>query len=194
LGIYKKRFSKKNLINLFLVIAFPIHAWSILLVLWDAKWVMERTNSWDVIGYGSYALVVAFGESVFVFLIALILSFITPRNWDGNKIVAVLGSLSLIVATWTILNQAFYLIPESKIDYFYAFVYYRLNLNLVYLLVALFVGAVIASILIPVLLIARSEKVTNAITTFFERLIVLSTLYIFLDILGFLIIVYRNII
>jgi hypothetical protein len=194
LGIFNQRLTKKELVNLFLVIAFPIHAWSILLVLNDAKWVAERTNSWDVIGYGSYALVVAFFESVFIFLIALMLSFFLPRKWDGNKVVVVLGSLSLVVAAWTILEQAFYFIPEAKIDYFYAFVYYRLNFTLAYVLAALFIGAVIASVLLPVFLIATSEKVTHAVMVFFERLNLLSTLYISLDVLGFLIIVYRNII
>jgi hypothetical protein len=195
LGIYKSRLSKQDLINLFLVIAFPIHAWSILLVLNDAKWVAERTNSWDVIGYGSYALVVAFVESVFVFLIALLLSVITPKNWKGIKIFAVLGYLSLISATWTILNQAFYFIPEDKINYMYAYFYYHPDFKpLAYLLVVGVKGAVIASVLIPVLLIARNEKVLKAITNFFERLTVLSSFYIFLDILGLIIIVYRNIV
>jgi hypothetical protein len=194
LVFYLKRFAKKDLLNLFLVIAFPIHVWSIFLVLRDAKWVAERTNSFDVIGYGSYALVVAFGETVFVFLIALLLSFITPRNWNGKKVVAVLGSLSFILAIWIILHQLFYLIPKSQMDYFYAVFYYHPYLEpFAYLMVVLLVGAVIASFLYPVLSIARHEKVELSISAFFERLAVLSAFYIFLDVLGLLMVIYRNI-
>jgi hypothetical protein len=194
LDICKKRFSKQDLIKLFLVIAFPIHAWSILLVLNDAKWVAERTNSWDVIGYGSYALVVAFGESVLVFLIALLLSLITPKNWGSVKLVVVLCYLSLISATWAILKQAFYFIPISKMDYFFAYFYYHKNYKAApYLLVVGLAVLVITSVLVPVLLFVRNENILKTTMNLFERLTVLSAFYIFLDVLGLFIIIYRNI-
>ena len=70
-----KRYSKQGLWNLFLICAFPLHVWTIILAFRDFSWVTERTNSWDALGVVSYGLIFALIESVAVFLVALVARF-----------------------------------------------------------------------------------------------------------------------
>lgn len=193
MAIYKSRFTKNGLIKLFLVIAFPIHAWSIYLVLRDASWVMERTNAADVYGYVSYALVVAFVESVFVFLVILLLSLLTPKRWKGNQLITQLGSLSLAVSFWTIMNQVYYLYDETHPGFVVSKIA-SLNhpVGISYIIFALLIMFVIASFILPMYLINRSEKIKNVVATIFDRIAILSSLYLFLDVIGLINIIFRN--
>jgi divalent metal cation (Fe/Co/Zn/Cd) transporter len=193
LGYYKNHFTKKSLLNLFLVIAFPIHAWSIYLVLRDASWVMERTNAADVYGYGSYALVVAFAESVFVFLVMLLLSLLTPKRWKGSQLMTILGSLSLAVSFWTIMNQVYYVYDEvnpNKLIQDIADLNHPVRIS--YLIIAILIVLIIASFILPMYLIDRSEKIKNVVATIFDRIAILSSLYLFLDVIGLINIIFRN--
>ncbi len=52
---------------------------------------------------------------------------------------------------------------------------------------------VTASNALPVYFLIRSEKFVNAISAIIDRLILLSTLYIFLDLVGIVIVIIRNI-
>jgi hypothetical protein len=66
-------YQKKGLWLLFAAAAFLVHVWAIMLIFQDLAWLAERTNMWDAIGVGAYGLVVALGESVFLFLTAFFL-------------------------------------------------------------------------------------------------------------------------
>jgi len=44
---------------LFLISAFPLHVWTLLLAFRDFSWLTERTNLWDAIGVLSYGLIYA---------------------------------------------------------------------------------------------------------------------------------------
>ena len=194
MDIYKDRFTKKGLLSLFLVIAFPIHAWSIYLVLRDASWVMVRTNAADVYGYGSYALVVAFAESLFVFLVVLLLSLLTPKRWKGSQLITILGSLSIAVSFWTIMNQVYYLYDETHPGVVIAKIASLNNpVRISYILFGLLMLLIIASFILPMYLIDRSEKTEKVVGTIFERIAILSVLYLLLDVIGLINIIFRNI-
>ena len=110
-----KRLSTGDLITLFLIVAFPIHAWSIFMVLQDFQWVMERTVSiWDGIGYASYSLTFALFESVVIFIIVWLLSLLLPSQWKSNKIIAGMGTVMVSVSIWAILNQLYFFYSDSQ--------------------------------------------------------------------------------
>ena len=91
------RYSKSGLWLLFLTTAFPIHLWTIILVLRDFAWVTERTNAWDAVGVAAYGMVFAFIESLFVFIIVVLLGLLLPKQWDERKRLSFLGLLIFTV-------------------------------------------------------------------------------------------------
>ena len=77
-----QRYSRQGLWFLFLISAFPIHFWTLILVFRDISWLTERTNAWDAIGVASYGMVFAFVESVVIFLVLALLGLLTPKQWE----------------------------------------------------------------------------------------------------------------
>ncbi|MEJ2707186.1 MAG: hypothetical protein P8074_06195 [Anaerolineales bacterium] len=183
-------FNKSGLLKLFLTCAFPIHLWSILLVLADFSWVTERTNRWDAFGLGGYALVFAFVESMLVFLVTLLLSFLIPKKWDSEKRLAFIGALVLLISLWAIISQVYTrsgstFLPDPELrsnPFFQSFPIYSIAALVVAITVAL-----------PVYLIIKSDRWVKITTSFINRLSVLTLFYILLDIVGLFLIVIRNI-
>ena len=191
MAIFKARYSRQGLWLLFSTCAFPIHVWTLILFFQDISWVTERTNSWDAIGVGSYGLLIAFFESVFVFVIALLLGFLVPRNWDKNKRVAVLGWLALITAVWAILDQLYFLtnfqFPSSLLQVMLK------SGHPLWILNGLVLGGAILTTLLPVIRLMKSEKFGTNINAFMERITTLSALYLFLDFCGLIVVIIRNV-
>ena len=186
-----KRYSKSGLWLLFLTTAFPIHLWTIILVLRDFSWVSERTNAWDAVGVAAYGMVFAFVESVIVFAVIVLLGFLLPLQWEENKRLSFLSLLIFIVALWAILGQLYFLLglslPTSLIQLLASSSHpLRLLYGGLFLLVLL-------SVFVPVYLFLRSDKVYHSIHNLIERLAVLSSMYLVFDVIGLIIIVIRNV-
>jgi hypothetical protein len=186
-----RRYSRASLWQLFLVTAFPIHVWSIILVLKDFSWISERTHVWDAVGVGAYALVLAFLESIFVFFVLLLLGFFLPKQWPEKNRIVVLGVSIWLASLWAIFGQIYFIagavtplwivLPLSKTDHPLRFLY-----------LGIFILA-FPSIFLPVIASLRSEKIRDWILNLFERITLLSALYLFLDLVGLAIVVVRNI-
>ena len=95
-----RRYSIQGLWSLFLMCAFPLHLWAMILIFRDMSWVIERTNVWDAIGVGSYGMIRAFVESVVVFVIFTVLGFLTPANWMIDRRIAFLSLLVILLSAW----------------------------------------------------------------------------------------------
>ena len=108
-----KQYSKQGLWSLFLICAFPLHIWTIILTLRDFSWVSERTNSWDAIGVVSYGLLFAFIESVIVFLVFTLLGFLVSKKWTEDQRIALLGSLVTIASLWAIAGYLFFMLKVN---------------------------------------------------------------------------------
>ena len=184
------RYTRQSLITLFLIAAFPVHLWAIILILNDIEWVAERTNFWDAIGVGAYGLVYALIESVIIFLIIFILGFLLPKAWSVDKRVALLSVVYLITATWAILGQLYFFIPihepQGMIQFLVASGH---PLRILYGASLLLVGA---SILIPTAWIIFDERATQIITNVISRLATLSIFYLVFDLIAVIIIILRN--
>lgn len=183
-------FTKQGFWTLFLMAAFPTHVWTILLILQDFSWVSSRTNEWDAVGVGAYGLIVAFVESVFVFAIALLLSFLISRTWNADKRITSLSVLIFGVAMWAILNQLYFLLDFSIPDILFQILINDAHpLRILYGLCSVLI---IVTVFPPFYLVLKSEKVFAFFQIIIERLSLLTTIYLILDIGALIIVVIRN--
>ena len=186
-----KRYSRQGLWLLFLICAFPLHAWTIILAFRDFSWVTERTNSWDAIGVMSYGLIFAFIESLAFFLVVVLLGFFVSDCWKEKLRIALMGNMALVVSLWAMATQLFYLlqvsIPGQVVDFLVRMGH---PLRFLYAITLAVVGLTIA---FPTYMTMQSDKYLKAVNGFFERLSTLTLFYLFFDFLGLIIVIVRNV-
>ena len=186
-----QRYSKQELWSLFLISAFPLHVWTLLLAFRDLSWVAERTNAWDAIGVASYGAVFAFLESLVVFLVFALLGLLIARQWGQETRLALLSVLVLILSLWATVSQLYFLLnislPEPVIR---LFVQVPHPLRVLYVIATVLVAP---TIIIPAWLVLRSNKVLRFMRGLIERLSLLTIVYLFFDIAGLVIVIIRNI-
>jgi len=184
---------QKDLLKLFLIIAFPIHIWSIYQVLSNFEWVAERTTVWDAVGFTAYSLTFALFESI---LFLVLLSPIYLRLRKNNKadiVLAVIGSVFMIVAIWEMIyqinsnNSNFFVTTIDQIVSKYK-LRYRYKAGLI-MSVAVFITT---SIGLPPFLIVKYDKLKSIIIELYERIELLSYFYLALDLLSIVIVIIRN--
>ena len=190
MGISKEIFTKKNLWILFSVCATPIHIWTFILFFNDFAWVAERTDTWDAVGVGSYGLMIALVESIFVLLCTLVLSLLLPKDLADSKKIATLGTLAIMASLWSIVGQLYFLLEINLPKDFIVAISH--NPHPLWILYGGLGFIVSITILVPIALILRTEKTASSLLNFFERLTTLTALYIFLDICGLVIVIVRN--
>lgn len=185
-----KLYSKQGLWALFLICAFPLHVWTIILAFRDFSWVTERTNSWDALGVVSYGLMFAFIESVLVFLVAALLGFLVSRRWAEDRRIALVGTLVFIVSLWAMAGYLFFMLnipmPNGTILFFKGLAH---PLRVLYAISLALVGVTVA---LPAYFILRSEKFLQGVRGFFERISTLTLFYLFFDFVGLVIVIVRN--
>ena len=191
LHFFARAYTRKGLFQLFMVCAFPIHIWAFFTAFRDFSWVAERTNVWDAIGLLSYAVVFALVETTGIFFIVALLGFLVPHRWDTDTRLALIGNLFLVVVVWSILGQVYsllgYPLPKWVIDFL-------VSTN--HPLRTLWGGVILfsaISAIVPTVLIIRSGKLKGMIIETFDRISLLSSVYVFFDLVGIVIIVIRNV-
>ena len=185
-----RRYSRQGLWLLFLMCAFPLHVWTIILAFRDFSWVTERTNAWDAIGVISYGMVFALIESLAVFLVAVLLGFMVSRKFDEGRRIALLSVLVLITALWAMASQLYFLwgisLPEQMMRFL------AQSGHPVRVLYAASLALVLPTVLIPAFLVLKSNKVFNFVRELTERLSLLTMFYLVLDVGGLVIVLIRN--
>ena len=184
------RYTKSNLWQLFVAVAFPIHVWAIVMILMDFGWIGERTNYWDAIGVGAYGLMFALIESLLVFGVVLLVGLVLPRRWPDYQRISLLGILTLMLTFWAMLGQLFFLWEVSMPSFVMRFLAGDAHpLRWLYVIFFVLVSITIAP---PVLLLFRSEKIQKGFLSVVERVSTLMGLYLFLDVAGIVIVIIRN--
>lgn len=186
-----RQYTRQGLWFLFLICAFPLHVWTFILAFRDFSWVTERTNAWDAVGVMSYGLIFAFIESVVIFLVAILLGFLISKTWSADQRVAVMGNLVLIASLWAVVTSLFFMIPISL-----SAETVRFLVNLAHPLRFLYgvsLALVGLTVFLPTFLILRSKSFFTAVKGFFERLAMLTALYLFFDVVGLIIVIVRNV-
>jgi len=186
----EKRYSKFGLWQLFTAIAFPLHIWAIVLILMDISWIAERTNYWDAIGVASYGLMFALFESLLFFGILVLIGFIFPKSWNESKRITLLGSLILLTTIWAMLGQLYFLLeislPVGIIQFLAS------QAHPLWILYATLLILVAPTVMLVAYFAAYSEKFQRAFLTLIDRLSPLMGLYLFLDVVGIVIVIIRN--
>ena len=186
-----KRYTRQGLWSLFLMCAFPLHAWTLILAFRDISWLTDRTNAWDAVGVTSYGLVFAFIESLLFFAVMALLGYLVPGRWDADRRVALLTVLALVASMWAMLEQLFFLIGTGWPGWFVGFLVS--NGHPARIFIALLVGVVGLTVLLPTVFVVRSERAYRAVRGLIERLSILTIFYLVLDVIGLAIVIVRNI-
>lgn len=183
-------YTPESLFKLFMVCAFPLHAWTLLMAFRDFAWVALRTYTWDAIGLVSYSLVFTLLETMAAFLLVLLVGFLVPLRWDLDKRLAMLGTLFLVVASWSIASKIYTAfdspVPIWLLDFM------RADGHILRILWGIAGMLVIVSAVIPAAVLLKRASATKAVHSVFEKLVVLSSFYVFLDLIGIVIIIIRN--
>jgi hypothetical protein len=182
-------YSKQGLGSLFLMCAFPLHFWTLLLAFGDISWLTERSNFWDAIGVVSYGMVFAFIESGIVFMVAVLLGFLVPRRWKDRR-AALLGILVLITALWGMAGQLYFPLkiplPEQIIQ---VLVHSAHPVRVIYLAL---LPVVFLTVAVPTYFILQSDRIFKIVQDFIERVTLLTMFYLFLSFIGLVIVIVRN--
>jgi len=186
-----RRYSRQGLWSLFLIGAFPLHFWTLILVFRDISWLTERTNAWDAIGVASYGMIFAFTESVVIFLVVVLLGFFTPKQWETDRRITFLALLILITSVWGMIGQLLFLwnifLPAQAIHFL------RSSSHPLRIIYAVCLMVVTPTVLLPVYAFIRSNQAVMFMQNLMERLALLATFYLFFDLLGLIIVILRNI-
>jgi hypothetical protein len=154
------------------------------------SWVIERTNVWDAIGVASYGMMFALAESIVIFIVMTLVGIFTPRHWDIDRRIAFLSLLVIIIGIWGIFGQARYVWNWSlpaPLSEFLA----RSNHPVRYLY-AMYLAAIVPTVLLPVYLFLKSKKTTQWMKELMERLSTLTVFYLVFDMIGMIIVIVRN--
>lgn len=177
--------SRRELILLFTACSIPIHLLGILQFLYQFPAYRLRLNIGEIIGLGGYVLTIIMFENMFVLFALFVLGMFIPRRlWNENFIVK--GSM------WIFLT------------FFYSFIFFIIIESGPQVVVAL--GSTWASILLLVVIasyillvvwlffyVHRYRKIGLWVLKFFERFVPVVGFYLLLDVVGFVIVLIRNI-
>jgi hypothetical protein len=191
--LFASHFQKGELWKLFLVVCAPVHFWAIFMGLQDLEWIVGRSYFWEFVGYLGYILIIAFIESALLTAVLILFGLLLPAQWREGKNLAVLSLWALAVLLAGIANQYYFFLdinPKSSSPYLlrlldYVHYYNRPVFGLIVL------AALLAAALPPVLA-AGYDNFTRKVLGLVERFTVLSSLFLFLDALGLLVVIYRN--
>ncbi len=187
----KRWFTPRGLWSLFLMCAFPLHIWTIILAFSDISWVADRTDMWDAVGVVSYGLVYALVESVAVFFVAFLLGFLVSPRWDETRRIVLLSTVVFVASLWAMAVSLYFMFSVTLPPSFIHFLV-QSGHPLRYLY-AVLLALVIVSFVVPVYLILKSDKVSRSLSEAIGRLGLLTQFYLVLDALGLVIVIIRNI-
>ena len=135
-------------------------------------------DTWAILSILAYALAFALLESLIVLGLVVALAAILPARTLRTRFVGLGSTLVLAITFWTVIFQ---LIFEPVIVYWSRAEF------------ALWFGLALVSILLTVLLVHRSERAQQLISSLADRLTVFVYLYVPLGLLGLAAVVTRNI-
>lgn len=176
--------------KLFLVLAFPIHLWVVLVGFQDLDYIISLNTPWDGIGFICYLLLYSLIDSIVIFLLITIISLMTPEAWSKEFRFVWLSGFGMMLTIFSVMEQ--YLIFE----WFISFGFLQ---RMKWLSYPMWVGSVLVLFLlltawvVPRCLIQPNRWLQERLYSILEKLAVLAGFYIFLDLAAIIIIIMRNI-
>jgi hypothetical protein len=185
------KFDRGDLFKLFLIVAFPLHVWTIFMALRDVGWVAEGRTVNGAIGFSAYVLVFTLIESFVLFGLILLLGVLISKKWSKDQRLVSLSLVAVILSTWSILEQIILVLLFDRIT--------RALAGFTFLAASPWIGFTILGVVItisfalPVFLALRSPKFTQGLLTVFDRISLLSGFYLVFDALAIVILIVRNV-
>lgn len=172
MAIFKDRFTREDLVVLLVYTAFPIHVWTIVNMLKDVpSWALYMRYG-ELLSTVSYTLVFALFETIIILFPIVLVGLIVPVRWLRELFVPWAG-LMLFEGAFAAIAVQEVIVTHGPIKKALAIV-----------LIVMAVSTVI---------VIWSERLKRLIRFVAERLAVLSLLYIFVDLIGLVIVVVRNV-
>ncbi|MCP5101516.1 MAG: hypothetical protein GY943_38715 [Chloroflexi bacterium] len=139
-------------------------------------WILRLSIS-EMVGVIAYSQLLAFLDTLLIFIPILLLAAILPAAWLRDKFVAMGTAVAFISSAWfVVLHLNNQIIEQRQVAVLVAWaVSYVVVLGVIYVLVR------------------RNAKVESGIINFMQRLSVLSILYLFIDVVSVVIVVVRNV-
>jgi hypothetical protein len=157
-------------------VAFPVHVWAIVNILFILPAWLLRLSIWELAGGISYALLDALLESCVLWVGLVLLSFVLPRKWLADKFAALSSVLVWLLCAWAALVQFnFSIILQWGIEQ----------------MLPVLLGVVFSFGLVY-WLVQRYGRLEGWIKLLTQRLAVLSYIYVIFDVLGVVVVVLRN--
>lgn len=156
--------------------AFPVHVWAILNIMREIPAWILRLSLWDVVSVVAYSLLFSLLETLILFAGIVLLAVVLPRRWLGDKLVPLATAVLFLTAGWFVILQ----INGGWIT----------NRQVVPL--AIWAGSYLLVLAGALFVVFRKTAVARGLHSFSQRLLVLSVLYLVVDLIGLAIIVARN--
>ena len=162
-------------------IVFIVFSWTLYRMFWYVPSWLEYLSAWNVVLTAAYVLSFALFESVIVFGLICVLSFVLPQKIFRQQFIAQAGSIAAAISVGAFLLQ-------RKMKVIYRLTHPELLIYPVFILIA-----ILTLILLLSYVFRRFESLTRFIRIIAERMTVFLYVYVPLGILGLLIVVFRNI-
>jgi len=178
LAIFKNRLvSRQETFFAFVACSFPIYIWTFYKIFNQIPAWIIKLNIWEVASVSAYAVAFSLFESLLLCLFFLIIGGILPERFFRKKFVAHVMMMMMVSSIWAVIAQFSY----SEV---YGWTFAEL---LPWLSVYLF------SIFIIYFLVQRFDQLANVVHRVVQGISVLATLYIFVGVIGLVIVIIRNI-
>jgi hypothetical protein len=172
LAIFRQRYSGRQILLLFTLVAFPVHIWTIYNLLLDIPSLILYLSTWEVISSIGYTLAFAFIETLIIYLPLLLLGMFFPKHWMKHNYVA-------LASIWLVTGMIMTLLLQFSIHYDWP----RKGI-LVSIPFALGAATVLG---------LRFPKISQSVLSIAERLTILTFTYVVFDLAGVVLVLARNI-
>lgn len=185
-----KKFSSSEWLKLFLILAFPIHFWIVLLGFQDLAYIIELSSASGGIGFMSYLLLYALIDSLILWIIVALISQLTPKSWTPQFRFLWLSFLGFTITFAAVIEQEalfnFYISTQTLQGI--SWLSYP-----VFALAAFIALFGLANWVFPKYVVERFQPIQTRLYSIEGALANLAFFYIFLDLLAFINIIVRNI-
>lgn len=186
-------FSGEETRQLFLLSALPINFWYILVWLRSFWAIVEESGLWEALGVGAYMLIFSLAEVVLIFFLVFYSSHLInafPKLRRNQHRLSLVGMLYLVVAGILILEQSRHMFELPTDGPLWEFINRANNLVASSPIIILFIGLLVFAGF--VIAVYRSTRIKGLIPATLDKLALLSSLYLSLNVISLIIVIYRN--
>jgi hypothetical protein len=183
LSLIKRYFPTwQQVFPVFLTILFPVTFWSVLNFSRELPSYLMRMKIWEIVGVFAYTQVFAFLESSLLLLSLIIIAELLPYPLFLKHFTTQAALISILATLWIIplhyKTQILTIFPKFENSW----------------ASGIWLGIFVALVVGLSFLLSRYKRLERAFDTFIDKLTVVSSLYLIVDISSLLIVLIRNVV